>query len=193
MNIAGNHTVIPAPGRAIVTMDAKYRENEGGIIMPETVRALKAFSGVVESISPETFRRKCRNCGWMQSQCGRCIKCGGKTRELPAPVYDGYSETLKGKRVMVEGNGVHIISGDRCLVSISDISGVIMGNDINLQIDTGTTPRCKFCGPAKSGTTNGTLLVSSSRGYYCPRCKRYESGAKYVDPVVEAQREAARC
>lgn len=182
--------VTPTPGRAIIRLDPAFLEQEGAIIIPETVQGRKALSGTVLEINPETFRRKCRNCCWLQAQGRSCIKCGGKTKPIQ-PVYDGYSESLTGKRVAVEGLTITQISADMCIVAISDITATLPASD-NVKLSTGQIPRCPHCGPSKTGTSNATLMVNSANGYYCPRCMRFEDGRRYVDPVVQAQKEAGR-
>lgn len=182
--------VTPTPGRAIIRLDPAFLEQEGAIIIPETVQGRKALSGTVLEINPETFRRKCRNCCWLQAQGRSCIKCGGKTKPIQ-PVYDGFSECLTGKRVSVEGMTITQISADTCIVAISDITATLPAHD-SVKLSTGQIPRCQRCGAAKAGTLQATLMVSTPKGYYCPRCGRYENGDKYVDPVAQAQKEAGR-
>jgi hypothetical protein len=183
-------SITPTPGRAIIRLDPMYCQQEGLIIIPETLQGRKALSGTVLEINPDTFRRKCRNCCWLQAQGRSCIKCGGRTKPIQ-PVYDGFSESLTGKRVSVEGMTVTQISADTCIVAISDITATLPASDA-VKLSTGQIPRCQRCGSAKAGTTQATLMVNSPRGYYCPRCGRYENGDKYVDPVLQAQKEAGR-
>jgi len=183
-------SVTPTPGRAIIRLDPAYCQQEGLIVIPETMQGRKALSGTILEICPDTFRRKCRNCCWLQAQGRSCIKCGGRTKPIQ-PVYDGFSESLTGKRVAVEGMTITQISADMCIVAISDITATLPASD-NVKLASGQIPRCQHCGPAKTGTANGTLMVNSALGYYCPRCGRYEHGGRYVDPVVRAQKEAGR-
>jgi hypothetical protein len=57
----------------------------------------------------------------------------------------------------------------------------VLGDDVVLdQAEDNAPKRCRFCGPARSGTSNGMVLIPKRGALVCPRCHRSEAGELVV-------------
>lgn len=162
--------VAPVPGQAFVKIEAKFRANEGGIIIPAKYRQRASCIARVLKASPKPDTARMWNDWGIIGK--RCVVANHALSPLPAPL-----------------DGLHRVplSTDTILAILPD--------DLDVEVSTDAPGRCTHCGAAQSGTTNTVLLDPLG---YCVRCGRNADGdlrdmtPKVTDEEVEHFRKIGR-
>jgi len=165
--------IVPAPGRAIVEAD---REPDAlkGIHLPD-ISKKGLLSGTVSDLR-FGMPRKCKRCGRIQTINDKCRACGSPMRILSQKPYNPLGADVVGRRVVFNELSVYECEKNRYIVPVDTIVAILPA-DVAFDAKK-TAHRCKFCGPAKAGTSNGLMMVADAKGeMYCPRCRKYANGA----------------
>jgi hypothetical protein len=172
----------PTAGFAFIKPEQRYEDKTGLIEIPIKYRKVKKAVARVEQWTPE-YRFACKRCGHVQHYRGPCRNCqsGDKMRMIskhPTDPFGGMDIT--GMRVIYVEAMVCTINDEIHRLPIDCIIAVL-GDDVVLdQAEDNAPKRCRFCGPARSGTSNGMVLIPKRGALVCPRCHRSEAGELVV-------------
>lgn len=160
----------PKPGHAFVKLDSKWMDNEGGIIIPDSVKSVPGKTGIVTDYEP--YRDQLTQVYEHGKLVTRNMFCYNE-------IYNG----LTGKHVVCDAGQLFSPTGkpehSLYLVRLESISLIV--DDPNLLIEQkeihyNGVKRCRWC---KAGEDN---MILDSIGY-CPQCNLNEKGEhrKYRD------------
>ena len=173
--MSDTHTYSATPGFALIKPESMFADT-GLIELPEKYRQKKKSVARVESWSPQ-YRFRCR-CGNVQHFRGACTHCQRRDKmklisSVPTAPFAG---DITGLRVIYMEHAVARITDDLYRLPIDCILAIIP-DDMELeQAGDVSNKRCRFCGPARSGSSNGMLLIPKNGVLRCPRCKKDQNG-----------------
>lgn len=165
----------PLPGNSIVEMESMLGTNTGDIVLPESIAGRPVYVGrIVRSVMSQQDKRKLGTDTidgarvLVANHIGRHI--GGRSYVFP----NTYKRNPRDKKSPIDCPFLAILPAD-FKMDVAPISDEV--------------PRCRYCGPAKSETSQNNVFMQHHRthGWYCVRCNRTQDGTKINPLDVEAK------
>ena len=169
--------VKPTPGKAVIKPEGAFDGIEG-VEIPEHLKTKAKSVATVEQVAPPQVAYICKKCGNHQYLKTSCRHCGeaGNFRSVKAE-HKNYFLEMVGKRVLYDPSAVVAVDDEQHILPIDDILAIIAADTVIGEVDAASgIKRCKFCGPAKAGSSNSMILQPKGGKHVCPRCGKDEYG-----------------